>query len=453
MRCHPARWLWGLIPIAMLSWLAVHVESGAIERDLERRSAAALSVAGHDWAVVAFSGRDGLLAGQPPDARQRDAAIAVVREVWGVRMVATRSAVPAPLDLPIVPIMPVAERNQRRVDLHDVAPTLTASEVSDVPPVMSEARVPLLAAEAPRMTVLARERRLSALDAGAVTPLAAPTSPADASMSAQSISPHEVTTAVALAPPPPEPKKSAAPPMNVTAASAPPAQSVDPGPVALLPERKPAEAPPAPVIAPAPTLPEPKIAAAAHPTPAPTSAASTARPPPLPVSRKAATASAGTPTRFETAALPQSNIDPNTPCMSGVRGAAHSVEVHFGRGHAGLDRSGKLLIDRLIGALNACPEAALHIAGHADASGNTRRNLDLSRSRARAVAAYMVDKGIDAGRLAAVGYGETRPVAPNTTAANRAKNRRIEVGITARDAPVPPMPVRKQGTRNGLSDR
>ena len=39
MRCHPTRWLWGLIPIAMLSWLAVHVDFDRIERDLEHRSA------------------------------------------------------------------------------------------------------------------------------------------------------------------------------------------------------------------------------------------------------------------------------------------------------------------------------------------------------------------------------------------------------------------------------
>ena len=58
----------------------------------------------------------------------------------------------------------------------------------------------------------------------------------------------------------------------------------------------------------------------------------------------------------------------------------------------------------------------------------------------------MVQKGIDAGRLDAIGYGDQRPVAPNDTRANRAKNRRIEVAITARAAPLPPMPVRKQGT-------
>ena len=92
MICHPIRWLWGLIPVAMLTWLAVHLESAPIERDLEQRSGAALSSAGHDWASVAFAGRDGLLVGHAASADQRDEAAALVRNVWGVRVVEPRCA-------------------------------------------------------------------------------------------------------------------------------------------------------------------------------------------------------------------------------------------------------------------------------------------------------------------------------------------------------------------------
>ena len=92
MRCHPIRWLWGLIPVAMLTWLAVHLESGPIERDLEHRSTLALVAAGEDWASVAFSGRDGLLVGRTANAGQRDRAAAVVSNVWGVRLVEARVA-------------------------------------------------------------------------------------------------------------------------------------------------------------------------------------------------------------------------------------------------------------------------------------------------------------------------------------------------------------------------
>jgi outer membrane protein OmpA-like peptidoglycan-associated protein len=138
--------------------------------------------------------------------------------------------------------------------------------------------------------------------------------------------------------------------------------------------------------------------------------------------------------RFDTAALPPGNISGDGDCLTSVRAAAEQVEVHFGHGRALLDTAGKALIDRLIGVLNICPEAKISVSGHADASGLSRRNLALSKHRARAVASYMTQKGIDAGRLNAIGYGDKRPVVPNDTQANMARNRRIELAITTRRA-------------------
>ena len=82
--------------------------------------------------------------------------------------------------------------------------------------------------------------------------------------------------------------------------------------------------------------------------------------------------------------------------------------------------------------MNICPEAKLQRLRAHGCLGRARRNLALSKRRARAVAGYMIHKGIDAGRLVAIGYGDKRPVAPNDTRANMARNRRIEVAITAR---------------------
>ena len=79
MRCHPTRWLWGLIPIAMLSWIAVRVEADRIEHDLEQRAGHALRAAGHDWAAVVFSGRDGMLVGTAPSGAAAPEALALVR--------------------------------------------------------------------------------------------------------------------------------------------------------------------------------------------------------------------------------------------------------------------------------------------------------------------------------------------------------------------------------------
>jgi outer membrane protein OmpA-like peptidoglycan-associated protein len=201
-----------------------------------------------------------------------------------------------------------------------------------------------------------------------------------------------------------------------------------------LPEQK--AAMPAPRLAladPAPAIPEHKPVPAAPPQDARQTPSAAPPAPPLPERAP----------RFETAALPAGNISADGDCLSDVRAAARQVEVHFGHGRAGLDTAGKALIDRLIGALNICPEAKVSVSGHTDASGRARRNLALSKRRARGVASYMIQKGIDAGRLNAIGYGDKRPVAPNDTRANMARNRRIEVAITARTAPLPPMPVRK----------
>ena len=68
----------------------------------------------------------------------------------------------------------------------------------------------------------------------------------------------------------------------------------------------------------------------------------------------------------------------------------------------------------------------VEIAGHADAQGSPERNLELSRRRAQAVLDYFVSQGEDPERFVAVGYGDTRPIADNSTAEGRQKNRRIE---------------------------
>jgi OOP family OmpA-OmpF porin len=71
--------------------------------------------------------------------------------------------------------------------------------------------------------------------------------------------------------------------------------------------------------------------------------------------------------------------------------------------------------------------AGVEVAGHTDFTGNEAFNKDLSQRRAEAVRQYLIQAGVEADHLTAVGYGSSQPVADNHTKAGRAKNRRVEL--------------------------
>ena len=71
----------------------------------------------------------------------------------------------------------------------------------------------------------------------------------------------------------------------------------------------------------------------------------------------------------------------------------------------------------------------IRIAGHTDSVGRDEYNMELSQKRAQAVANYLSEKGISRDRMIVEWYGETRPIADNSTAAGRASNRRVEMDI------------------------
>ena len=75
------------------------------------------------------------------------------------------------------------------------------------------------------------------------------------------------------------------------------------------------------------------------------------------------------------------------------------------------------------------PSFKVQIDGHTDFVGNDAYNQTLSEQRAAAVKAYLVSQGIAESRLSSAGYGESRPVADNNTAAGKAKNRRVEMTL------------------------
>jgi len=92
------------------------------------------------------------------------------------------------------------------------------------------------------------------------------------------------------------------------------------------------------------------------------------------------------------------------------------------------------LLDQVAAIFKSHPEIKkVEISGHTDSQGSDAHNLDLSDRRAKSVMVYLVNKGVEAHRMDAKGYGETKPIATNATAAGRAQNRRVEFNILVRE--------------------
>jgi OOP family OmpA-OmpF porin len=88
-------------------------------------------------------------------------------------------------------------------------------------------------------------------------------------------------------------------------------------------------------------------------------------------------------------------------------------------------------IQKVANFLKAYPETMAEIVGHTDSVGPEQYNLKLSQRRADNVMKYLIAHGVDASRLTAKGYGESMPVADNSTAEGRRKNRRVVAEISA----------------------
>ena len=105
-------------------------------------------------------------------------------------------------------------------------------------------------------------------------------------------------------------------------------------------------------------------------------------------------------------------------------------DLLFDTGSAHLNPGGLRVVDHLVQFMQAYPQRRVSIEGFTDSVGNPGSNQVLSERRADAVRLALIDRGIDAARLEARGYGEEYPVASNTNPAGRQMNRRVEIVIS-----------------------
>ncbi|RXK82990.1 OmpA family protein [Filimonas effusa] len=91
----------------------------------------------------------------------------------------------------------------------------------------------------------------------------------------------------------------------------------------------------------------------------------------------------------------------------------------------------RIELDKLVDLLGENPAIHIQVSGHTDNTGDAAQNLKLSANRAKAVADYLISKGIDPKRITSKGYGATKPLAGNDTEQGKAQNRRTEFTITS----------------------
>lgn len=107
-------------------------------------------------------------------------------------------------------------------------------------------------------------------------------------------------------------------------------------------------------------------------------------------------------------------------------------DILFAVDSAVLSGSSRATVDEVAAVITEYDKTAVVVQGHTDAQGSEEHNQALSERRADAVRNYLVGRGIDAARIVALGYGEGEPVADNTTAAGRERNRRVDILLKAK---------------------
>lgn len=101
--------------------------------------------------------------------------------------------------------------------------------------------------------------------------------------------------------------------------------------------------------------------------------------------------------------------------------------INFDTGKAAILPESEKVLGEVLKVLEEDESLKVRLEGHTDNVGGAAANQTLSEKRAQAVMGWLIAHGIDAGRLSAKGFGDTKPVGENNTEEGRAKNRRVEL--------------------------
>ncbi|NRR91342.1 OmpA family protein [Winogradskyella undariae] len=107
----------------------------------------------------------------------------------------------------------------------------------------------------------------------------------------------------------------------------------------------------------------------------------------------------------------------------------YSRSILFNSGRATFQKQTNQVLQSMVAIFKEYPKASFSLEGHTDSDGSKSSNQALSERRANAVRDYLIANGISADRLTAAGFGETTPIASNSTSAGKKENRRVEVKL------------------------
>ena len=134
--------------------------------------------------------------------------------------------------------------------------------------------------------------------------------------------------------------------------------------------------------------------------------------------------------RRELAAVEAANIQRNADVLAVTFRSDHLFAV----GSANLNAGSFNEISRVSRVLNQYPDTSIQVAGHTDSTGSEQSNQVLSENRAANVKNALVGQGVDPNRISTIGFGESAPVADNSTESGRQLNRRVVITIQPRNA-------------------